>query len=334
MTKLYYKNSQTNDFKQLTYKDIGAASLTHTHTMKDIQATDMNGKSILQQLSMSNGGANIVNQSKNSAGIYAAKENLSHIQAIPINNGVFGYYNGSNYYPNFQLWPTTAGGTGCTNALDTAKKFGIYKTNTQTTYTLDLNYRHIMDAYFTNTMKKIVFSIYLPFQLLSKTVVYISLYPWLVQQNSVNTNTYANSKWLCGFSDIAFTVGEYKEILDCIFYYGHGGDGNTEAGRALPDEPQGNIIIRSYGGEPVFNNNNQLLYYQAGHIISIEMIFKEAIPIATSSSEFQNNRPLQLIFNKGLKTLKNQLVIPSIYDIIPSQSEDTDEDIEEEEENE
>lgn len=318
MTILYYKNPQSNNnFSQLSYQDFGAAAAFHMHSAKDIEILDAHTDEVIHQvLPTWQGGSGII-YNTSIAGIYAGNHKDYKIEKIGIdkNLGVFGYYNQQYNYPSFQIWPVTAGGTGCNNQLDTIKQFGIGAK--ETIEGINLNNQHIMDAHLTNTDNgvEIQFSIHLPFQLLPNTQGILSLYPLLANQTSNTITTGGScptSNFLYGFNAF-FSTDQPSLNENCIYEYGFidnsSDTNNGEAGRVDESDQasKGSVIIYAYSGGPHFNDNQELEYYQDSSIITVHMILAE-----TPNSNFKNNSVLLLLLDKGWKRLKNQLLITKV----------------------
>jgi len=312
MANIYYKNPQSNLFTQLTYKDFGAAAAYHTHTHEDIvirKANTVPTQYIPQVLPISKGGTNNDNNINiNKTGIFAATMNTSKISRIATDNdgGVLGYFNRADNFPSFEIWPVTAGGTGCTNVEDVMNNFKIGVTNTDKIQYINWNSYHSVNAFLTNSRTRVIFSIILPFSLLPHTTGFLELYPIFMQQTSATTTTtYKRSNYIYGFT-APFSTDEYNtETNDCIYEYGW--NNNGIAGHVDETSPQGNIVTYASGLGPVFDDNQQLLYYSTGNIITVYMNLKKIPP---SNSEFANNYPLLISLGYGLNSLTNQIILP------------------------
>ena len=343
MAQIYYKTPQ-NQFIKLTYKDFGAAAAYHTHEYTDIivkEANTLSDIEIPQIAQISQGGTGHGNWNRNNvAKILGTSITDYQLSQIPVDNGVLGYYNGSDNLPSFKPWPISAGGTGATNQNDAITNFQLGITNQtavvqnqeQDEWTWNLNSEHILDAHLTSNCTAVEFSIYLPFQLLPNTTGWLDLYPLITSQpNLVNNTTTAAAVYypqytytptastttatgtaLEGFS--AKFITDYSEQMEngntqygvttenCIYQYGY----NTSTGYAglVSSTPQGSVRIESYSAGPKYNKN-KLLYYQAGHILTIYMNFNE--PVISASNA--DNKPIFLYLNYGLNSITNQIRI-------------------------
>ena len=255
-------------------------------------------------------------------GYYNGNNKLPSFKPWPISAGGTGAISQNDAISNFQLGITN-------NATIVQEQETDY-------WTWNLNGEHILDAHLTNNCKAVEFSIYLPFQLLPNTVGWLDLYPLITVQPNLNSSatitsaalypTYSytpaattttptpatiTSAVLKGFS--AKFITDYVSSTEaeegnstglvtenCIYTYGY--DSTTGYAGLTNTEPEGNVIIEAYSAGPKYNKN-KLLYYQAGHILSVRMDFKTDI---VSSGD---NLPILLYLNYGLKSITNQIKI-------------------------
>lgn len=321
MAQIYYKNSQTNILTPLSYQDFNAASIWHTHTWQDIYKeeyqTDATGKiipgnEIPQSLPITKGGAHI--QSSNTQttnGVYALKSGDTTIQKIPAKNGVFGYFNGANNYPDFDIWPIVAGGTGATSAEEVAQKFRICITNIPgTTQIIPLSYIYSYDAFITSSKTNVWASIHLPYQFLPNTVGVFQYYPKIVNQPGTTTSAtaYGTENYVYGFS-ANFTTNETVTSTECIYKYGWTAPSGSVSGTTGKiGSALGDVTLHTYGAE-IKNTNNQLIY-QDGSIITLNMSFT-----TTPNNSFTNNTPVFLfngfaVSDTYVPPLVSQIILP------------------------
>lgn len=327
MAQIYYKNSH-NLFNKLTYKDFGAAEANHMHSHEDIVYKTQNTEEDIPQIfgwDKGGTGKNSLNPIK-AAKMLAVSELQSEFIQIPANNGVFGYFDGYTNSPSFKTWPISAGGTGHNNQIDAISEFNIGINNTSVDFNnygtindknqwiFNLNNQHILNAYITSSLSQICFSIYLPFQLLPGTAGILELYPLIISQPSTDKQAYITPVYedttqpiLEGFS-ARFITDQETLTNNNIFRYGFSDTGTTAGfGGQYDINSQGSVTIWSYSGGEVTNNEGELQYYQAGHIITVEMTFDQGKePWATDGT---NNRPVLLTLNKGLNDLNNRIII-------------------------
>lgn len=315
MGKIYYKNSQ-NTFSELTYTDFGAAPASHTHTASDI----------IQKIPVTKGGTGVANNSP-SVGMYYSTYNNQDMRIAPVANGVFGYYDRSNTYPSFQVWPLTAGGTGHTTQNDVMTYFGTAVGNDEVGHEHIFNYQHCVNAGITSSRTNLFTTMYLPWHVLPGTTGTLSLYAVIWSQNTTNkgiaysyagivsggnttgahnnttketasghTGEYQYNR-MFGFTDVPFEVGVWSTTENCIYkYYGDGTRINTTT--------YGNIGIGVYTAGPCTYNDKTV--YGCGHYIRISWTFS-----SNQNTNFTNNIPMFVVLNRGLSTVTNKIVIPA-----------------------
>lgn len=326
MTRIYYKNPQTNTLTALTYKDFNAASIWHTHTWKDIYKQQLkydsintnkivDGDEIPQSLSIIRGGA-VFDQSttQTTDGIYAIKSGDREIKKIVAKNGVFGYFNGANNYPSFEIWPIVAGGTGATSPEETIQNFCGGITNlSNTTQTIDLRYKYSTDAYITTGKTDIVMSLYLPYQFLPNTTGILQYYTKFINQPGTTTaaEAHGTASYAYGFS-ANFRTDEPEGVTtnDCIYKYGWTVPTGTVSGTTgRIGSALGKVTVHAYGAQ-IKNNNNQLIY-QDGSVLTVCMNFTQVF-----DDTFSNNTPVFIANGYActddyVPPLKSQIILPS-----------------------
>lgn len=297
MATIYYKNSQTNNFIPITYKDFNAASMWHTHTWNDIKVYDYDtNEEIEQVLSPLDGGCNVERTIGTSAGgIYTINTSYPIVKQIPATNGVLGLYSNNNY-PSFQAWPVIAGGTGSTSREQAMKKFSIAAPQI-----IPLDFKYTSNAYLSNNNTQIRFSIDLPYQLLPNTTGEIELYARFITQNNINAASSSDfqenidgTKYIYGFAAHFNTSAGQEGVTttNCLKKYGYTA---TEGATAEPygtigeiGNPLGSVTVWTFGANIDENENGKLTYID-GSIITIEMTFDEAL------STLANNWPVLIL---------------------------------------